>query len=249
MLDRFQIRIHHQIEPSNTKRAVLSALARLFDPLGWIAPVVVTAKLIMQRLWAARCDWDEPIPDLLYHEWQTYISQLPGLEAIQIPRQLASGPVRDRSLHGFADASSTAYAAAVYTRSVHQDGRVEVTLLAAKSRVARDIELRNKLAGDGVAWHFLPPTAPHFDGLWEAAVKSVKHHLKRCIGAHTLTYEELLTFLCRVEACLNSRPIAPTSECIDDYSVLTPVHFLIGAPLVAMSEPSVLHLAENRLSS
>ncbi|EFN67146.1 hypothetical protein EAG_02218, partial [Camponotus floridanus] len=64
--------------------------------------------------------------------------------------------------------------------------------------------------------------------LWEAGVCSVKHHLKRCIGAHTLTYEEMNTLLCRIEACLNSRPIAATSDCLDDYRALTPDHFLIG---------------------
>ncbi|XP_076651235.1 uncharacterized protein LOC143358169 [Halictus rubicundus] len=121
-------------------------------------------------------------------------------------------------------------------------------LTTAYRAATRDTDVHNKLAIDGVTWHFLPPTAPHFGGLWEAAVKSVKHHLKRCIGAHTLTFEELSTFLCRAEACLNSRPIAPTSECLDDYSVLTPGHFLIGAALVASPEPSALHLAENRLS-
>ncbi|XP_076660111.1 uncharacterized protein LOC143363399 [Halictus rubicundus] len=678
-LDRFQVRLYHPTEPTNTKRAVLSALARLFDPLGWIAPVVVTAKLIKQRLWAARCDWDEPIPDKLHLEWRKYLGQLPDLAAIQIPRPIASGPVRSRSLHGIADASSMAYAAAVYIRSVLRDGRVEIVLLEAKSRVApvktisvpclelsatlllanlvafvrlslrcepcethcwtdssivltwlsqspakwktfvanrvakiqttlpdvywhhvptqdnptdcasrgisprqlqshplwwhgpawlketpevwpirtfdstdhtecearpvsvvsmvstpdpfdlasrysswpklirviayvqrfikrlrsppcgyettallpdevasakshwlkriqadtfpqelralaahgtvpkssplsslnpyldsdglirakgwlskaqlpetakepiilrshpllsllihhthlthlhagpqltlaclrheywilraratvravlygcvpctrekaaiphhlmgdlpasrttkterafvhtgvdyagpiqvctargrgyksqkayiaefvclttkaihlevvsdyssaaflaayhrfvsrrgiqrsmasdngttfhganreltaayraatRDTNVQNKFAIDGESWHFLPPAAPHFGGLWEAAVKSVKHHLRRSIGARTLTFEELSTFLCRVEACLNSRPIASTSDCFDDYSVLTSGHFLTGAALVASPEPSVLHLAENPLS-
>lgn len=86
--------------------------------------------------------------------------------------------------------------------------------------IVNNTNFQNKLAVEGVAWHFLPPAAPHFGGLWEVAVKSVKHHLRRCIGSHTLTFEELSTLLCRVEACLNSRPIAPTSECIDDYEAL-----------------------------
>ncbi|XP_076642971.1 uncharacterized protein LOC143353457 [Halictus rubicundus] len=83
-------------------------------------------------------------------------------------------------------------------------------LTTAYRTATRDTELQYKLAIDGVSWHFLPPTAPHFGGLWGASVKSVKHHLNRCIGTHTLTFEVLSTFLCRVEACLNSRPIAST---------------------------------------
>ncbi|GFT06442.1 integrase catalytic domain-containing protein [Trichonephila clavipes] len=30
-----------------------------------------------------------------------------------------------------------------------------------------------------VEWHFSPPVSPHFGGLWEAGVKSIKYHLKR----------------------------------------------------------------------
>ncbi|XP_011707966.1 PREDICTED: uncharacterized protein LOC105462815 [Wasmannia auropunctata] len=106
----------------------------------------------------------------------------------------------------------------------------------------------NTLASEKTSWHFIPPAAPHFGGLWEAGVRSFKHHLKRCIGTHTLTYEELTTVLCRIEACLNSRPIAATSEDIDDYNALTPGHFLIGTPLIALPEPSLLDYNENRLS-
>lgn len=108
--------------------------------------------------------------------------------------------------------------------------------------------LVSKLSTDRVAWHFLPPAAPHFGGLWEAGVRSVKHHLKRCVGNHTLTFEELATLLCRIEACLNSRPIAALSENFDDYQALTPGHFLIGSGLMAVPEPSTLDLNENRLS-
>jgi len=94
----------------------------------------------------------------------------------------------------------------------------------------------------------LPPSAPHFGGLWEAAVRSVKYHLKRCVGTYTLTFEELTTVLCRIEACLNSRPICSVSENVDDYNALTPGHFLIGGPILAAPQPSVLDLNETRLS-
>ncbi|XP_029170129.1 uncharacterized protein LOC114939860 [Nylanderia fulva] len=85
-------------------------------------------------------------------------------------------------------------------------------LSEAHAKAIRDPSFRNRLASDGTAWQFLPPAAPHFGGLWEAGVKSVKYHIKRCIGLHTLTFKEMTTFLCRIEACLNSRPIAPVSD-------------------------------------
>ena len=58
----------------------------------------------------------------------------------------------------------------------------------------------------------MPEHAPHFGGLWEAAVKSFKLHLRRVVGEARLTYEELTTILAQIEACLNSRPLTPLPE-------------------------------------
>ncbi|KAL4126593.1 hypothetical protein QTP88_010805 [Uroleucon formosanum] len=79
-------------------------------------------------------------------------------------------------------------------------------------------------------WHFNPPSAPHFGGLWEAAVRSTKRLLVRVIGSHIFTYEEFSTILVRVEAVLNSRPLTPASTDPHDLDCLTPGHFLIGQP-------------------
>lgn len=91
-----------------------------------------------------------------------------------------------------------------------------------------------------IKWHFITPRAPHHGGLHEAAVKSVKKHLNRVIGAQNLTYEEYGTLLVQVEACVNSRPIAPLSDDPMDLNALTPAHFLVGEPLVTLVEPSDL---------
>ena len=80
-----------------------------------------------------------------------------------------------------------------------------------------------------ITWHNSPQRAPHFGGLWEAAVKSTKYHLKRIMGQHLFTFEELTTICCNVESYLNSRPLGPvTSHDIHELSPLTPSHFLIG---------------------
>lgn len=109
-------------------------------------------------------------------------------------------------------------------------------------------EFQNRTAADNIHWRFIPPHAPHFGGLWEAGVRSVKHHLRRILGSHTLTYEEFSTLLCRIEACLNSRLIGPLTDTLDDYAPLTPGHFLIGSAITVNPEPSILSLNENRLS-
>ena len=91
-----------------------------------------------------------------------------------------------------------------------------------------------------VRWHFNPPAAPHMGELWEAAVKSFKSHLKKTVGSQRFTFEEFSSILARIEACLNSRPLSPMSENPDILDVLTPGHFLIGSPLLSVSEPQLL---------
>ncbi|XP_046976437.1 uncharacterized protein LOC124542541 [Vanessa cardui] len=84
----------------------------------------------------------------------------------------------------------------------------------------------------GVTWHFNTPAWPSAGGLWEAAVKSTKHHLKRVLGEQKLTFEEFTTLLNQIEACLNFRPLCALTENKDD-SFLTPGHFLVGGPLLS----------------
>lgn len=110
-------------------------------------------------------------------------------------------------------------------------------------------ELSESFANESVEWIFIPPHSPHFGGLWEAGVKSIKHHLKRVLGLTHLTFESLYTLLVQVEAIVNSRPISPLSSCPTDLLPLTPGHFLIGRPLTSLPSPDVCDLSSNRLSA
>lgn len=96
-------------------------------------------------------------------------------------------------------------------------------------------------------WSFIPPNTPHHDGLWEAAVKSVKFHLTRIVGTANLTFEEMQTVLCEIEAILNSRPLIPLSSDPNDLNYLSPGHFLVGSPLNSFPTPNLENVNTNTL--
>ncbi|XP_071057316.1 uncharacterized protein [Onthophagus taurus] len=112
-----------------------------------------------------------------------------------------------------------------------------------------EIELLETFTNDqGIHWHFGPPYAPNFGGLWEAGVKSTKHHLKRVLNNDHLTFEEFTTLLVQIEAILNSRPLTPLSNDPDDFTPLTPAHLLIGRPLTSTLEADLQNISQNRLT-
>lgn len=76
-------------------------------------------------------------------------------------------------------------------------------------------------------------TKTHQGGIYEAAVKSMKFHLKRVIGTRVLDYHGFYTLLCKIEAILNSRPLTPLTDDPQDMQALTPAHFLIMREFVA----------------
>ena len=99
--------------------------------------------------------------------------------------------------------------------------------------------IHQHLLKDQIQWTHIPAESPHFGGLWESAVKSMKRHLKKIMGTLLLTFEELTTITCQVEACLNSRPLVPmTSHNQDGLSYLTAGHFLfLNAPTSYPEDP------------
>ena len=89
-------------------------------------------------------------------------------------------------------------------------------------------EITQHCTAQDVMWKFMPEHAPHFGGHWEAVVKSFRAHLRKIMGKVRLTFEELMTTLVQIEACLNSRPLIPLQEALDEFDVLFAGHFLIG---------------------
>ncbi|XP_037930486.1 uncharacterized protein LOC119665293, partial [Teleopsis dalmanni] len=120
-----------------TKRSVASDLARVYDPLGLVAPIIVTAKIFVQQIWELKTTWDDPLPHEYEAEWIKFRSRLQEINNMIIPRHVFNHEIPlDIQLHCFVDASEKAYGAAIYVRAILKTSTIIVRLLCSKSRVA-----------------------------------------------------------------------------------------------------------------
>ncbi|XP_038116923.1 uncharacterized protein LOC119769092 [Culex quinquefasciatus] len=128
-----------------TKQTVLSDTARIFDPVGLVGPVVVIAKIFLQKLWKKGIDWKEPLPENLVHIWEEFRRNMMSFDNITVPRWVGfSLQCVKLELHGFCDASLEAYGACFYTRSTWSNGGVSVNLLTSKTKVAPMTDLKRR---------------------------------------------------------------------------------------------------------
>lgn len=133
--DDFQYNINVTNIRKVTKRSMLSALSKIFDPLG-LGPVTLTAKVLIQRVWQLNLAWDETVPMDIHTTWVQYESQLNMISNFKIPRYVACKDALSTQLHGFSDASEKAYGACIYVRVINTQGQVQTRLLCSRSRVA-----------------------------------------------------------------------------------------------------------------
>lgn len=124
-----------------TKRLVLSCIARVFDPLGFLTPVIMLAKCLFQSLWVLGVGWDEEVPKDIAREFSQWTAELEQLKGWHVPRQFISLPwsvclQQGICLHVFCDASERGFGAAVYCCVRSPDGQWLSNLVMSKSRVA-----------------------------------------------------------------------------------------------------------------
>ncbi|XP_060809951.1 uncharacterized protein LOC132904023 [Amyelois transitella] len=119
-----------------TKRFILSQSFKIFDPLGILSPFIIIPKIMLQKLWLNKIDWDQPVPKDIEMSWNSFQNNVPSLRNLHIPRLTLSDDALGIEMHSFSDASQHAYGACVYMRSISTSGTVTVRLLCAKSRVA-----------------------------------------------------------------------------------------------------------------
>ena len=137
--DQFRLTVTN-LPPTDrvTKRVVVSDIAKVFDILGWFSPVIIKMKILLQRLWESKVDWDDPVPEDIHEVWIQWRNELPSLAAMHISRCYSpvGATIVSVQLHGFSDASEEAYAGVVYLRMVDSFGNVHTSLVLSKTKVS-----------------------------------------------------------------------------------------------------------------
>jgi len=134
--DAFEFSFSHTSYETITKRQVLSAIAKLFDPLGLISPIIIKAKILMQELWTLKLGWDTPLPPTIITKWVTFTENLQDLSNLKFPRWIGFKAGHIVEIHGFSDASPQAIAAVAYSRWCTPTGEIAVQLICSKTKVA-----------------------------------------------------------------------------------------------------------------
>ncbi|XP_059054951.1 uncharacterized protein LOC131848997 [Achroia grisella] len=135
--DQFVISSPEPFESTHvTKKRILSYIGRFYDPMGFVSPIVVTAKAIMQKLWISDTNWNDSPPPHILQEWLQFTSDLAMMEPLLLDRNIDISEAHTVELIGFADASSTtAYGCCVYLRYICSSGTAYTHLLCSKSRI------------------------------------------------------------------------------------------------------------------
>ena len=137
--DTLGISVHPKLR-SHTRRGLLSVMCSVYDPLGFVCPYVLRAKLLFQgECRIANKGWDEPLESTTQGQWIKWLDKLDRLSEFQLDRCLVPvdfGDVKECKLHHFSDASKDAYGCVSFVRLVSSSGRIHCSFVMGKSRLA-----------------------------------------------------------------------------------------------------------------
>jgi len=135
--DCFTFNITAKDQPP-TRRSILSTVAAIYDPLGFVAPYILNGKGILQEMCRQGTDWDDPLPEHLKPRWESWKGDFNNLKKLQINRcyvPATFGDVVNKELHHFSDASTTGYGQCTYLRLINKNNDVHCSFMG-KARVS-----------------------------------------------------------------------------------------------------------------
>ncbi|GAB0086615.1 hypothetical protein DMENIID0001_007120 [Sergentomyia squamirostris] len=134
-------------ESGVTKRYILSTLARIFDPCGFLCPITTVVKSILQKVWALDYDWDKVVSEEILVDWIKFVRDLPIIETLEIPRRISTlHDIIKREIHAFGDASMKAFGAVIYIVCEDRQGNRTSRMLTAKARI-NPVKSKEELTG------------------------------------------------------------------------------------------------------
>ena len=135
--DTFQFRIELKDRPF-TRRGVLSTVCSIYDPIGYVAPVVLEGKKILQQMCRDGLEWDSPVPDSLRPSWEKWRTEITDIEKLKVSRCFKPNnfnEVKSVEVHHFSDASVEGYGQCSYLRTVNQEKQAHCSFIVGKARV------------------------------------------------------------------------------------------------------------------
>ena len=140
--DRIYFDVQHVINCAKslppTKRSILKLATKIFDPLGCLSLFTINLKVMFQQFCLDKKGWDAEFSDVERSKYEGFISELRNLQKVSIPRCyfLKGKKVQNVQIHGFSDASESAYAGVVYLRVEYETGEVQVRFVTSKAKVS-----------------------------------------------------------------------------------------------------------------
>ncbi|XP_033096657.1 uncharacterized protein LOC117100921 [Anneissia japonica] len=136
-VDEFQFR-SLLTETEATRRAMLSVISSVYDPLGFISPLIIPAKMLLQEMCKQKAGWDDKPDNTTLDKWKQWTQNIKDIQEVKIDRcyvPRGHGKVASRELHAFSDANEVGYGVVIYLRSTNERGEVHVSLVSSKTRV------------------------------------------------------------------------------------------------------------------
>ncbi|XP_065642164.1 uncharacterized protein LOC136073844 [Hydra vulgaris] len=126
-------------EPVTNKRLLLKYISKLFDPLGFLSPFVIRAKILFQELWTSGEDWNETLPDKIKQKSDIWFNKLTSIHQCKIPRCLRiknNDKIIYSILHVLVEASQTAFGTVCYLLHGYEFGGTSSSFVSSKTRFA-----------------------------------------------------------------------------------------------------------------